>query len=83
MTFILPDTQISNEGFLEDINGILNTGEVTGLHAPEDIDKIVDNLRPEVVDRMKLPDSKDVIYSMFVQRVRERLHIVMCMSPVG
>lgn len=29
--FILSDTQISNEGFLEDINNLLNNGEVPNL----------------------------------------------------
>ena len=31
-TFILNDTQIMYESFLEDINNILNTGEITGLY---------------------------------------------------
>jgi dynein heavy chain len=36
-TFILNDTQIMYESFLEDINNILNTGEITGLYnAKED-----------------------------------------------
>lgn len=83
LAFILTDTQISSESFLEDINSILNTGEVTSLFEKEDIDGIVNRLRPEVVGKMKLPDSNDVIYSTFVQRVREKLHIVLCMSPVG
>lgn len=83
LSFIFPDTHISNEGFLEDINSILNTGEVTNLYLPEDIEQIIDNLRPEVVEKMRLPDSKDLIYSTFVQRVRDRLHVVLCMSPVG
>ena len=83
VTFIMTDTQIANEGFLEDINSVLNTGEITNLFAPEEVDQIIEDLRPEIVDRLKLPDSKDVIYSSFVQRVREKLHIVLCMSPVG
>ena len=83
LAFILADTQISSESFLEDINSILNTGEITSLFEKEDVDGIVNRLRPEVVGKMKLPDSNDVIYSTFVQRVRDKLHIVLCMSPVG
>ena len=83
LTFIMTDTQIANEGFLEDINSVLNTGEITNLFAVDEVEKIIEDLRPEVVDKMKLPDSKDVIYTTFVQRVRDRLHIVLCMSPVG
>ena len=35
-TFILNDTQIMYESFLEDINNILNTGEITNLYNKED-----------------------------------------------
>jgi dynein heavy chain len=31
-TFILTDNQIMYESFLEDINNILNTGEITNLY---------------------------------------------------
>lgn len=31
-TFLLTDTQIMHESFLEDINNILNTGEITNLY---------------------------------------------------
>jgi dynein heavy chain len=31
VTFLLTDTQIISDSFLEDINGILNTGDVPGL----------------------------------------------------
>jgi dynein heavy chain len=83
LTFILTDTQIAKESFLEDINSVLNTGEVTNLFQSDEIDALIDELRPEVVDRLKLPDSRDVIYTTFVQRVRNLLHVVLCMSPVG
>ena len=83
LSFILTDTQIASESFLEDINSILNTGEVTSLFEKEDIDGIVNRLRPEVVGKMKMIDSVDGIYSTFVQRVRDKLHTVLCMSPVG
>ena len=36
--FVFSDTQIIYESFLEDINNILNTGEVPNLWKPEDID---------------------------------------------
>jgi dynein heavy chain len=31
-TFVLNDTQIMYESFLEDVNNILNTGEITNLY---------------------------------------------------
>ena len=29
------------------------------------------------------PETRDAIYAHFVQLVRENLHIVLCMSPIG
>jgi dynein heavy chain len=39
-TFIFVDTQIINEQMLEDINNILNSGEIAGLYRAEDLDPI-------------------------------------------
>lgn len=83
LVFLLTDTQILHESFLEDINSLLNSGEITNLFTDLEIDGLIDGLRPEIVERMKLPDSKDIIFENFVSRVRDKLHIVMCMSPVG
>jgi ABC-type bacteriocin/lantibiotic exporter with double-glycine peptidase domain len=33
---------------MEDINNILNSGEVTNLFAADEVDKIVNDLRPEL-----------------------------------
>ena len=39
-TFLMTDTQIMYESFLEDINNILNTGEITNLYVKEDYDRM-------------------------------------------
>jgi dynein heavy chain len=36
VTFLFSDTQIVKESFLEDLNNILNTGEVPNMWGPED-----------------------------------------------
>jgi dynein heavy chain len=32
---------------------------------------------------LKRPDTKETVYRTFVERVRERLHVVLAMSPIG
>jgi len=64
------------------INNVLNTGEIPNLMLPEDKDRIINEVRPIVIEK-KLVETNDVIAATFVSRVREYLHICLCMSPVG
>ena len=82
VAFLFGDTQIVQEGFLEDISNLLNTGEVSGLFANDEITKIVEDLRPVAV-AAGIPDTRDNVYRLFVSRLRDNLHIILTMSPVG
>jgi len=81
-SFVMTDTQIIDEAFIENLNNLLNTGEIPNLWLPEDKDEIVNGVRPICINR-KVPDSMDNIQALFVNLVRENLHICLCMSPVG
>lgn len=48
---ISPPFQIINEGMLEDINGVLNSGDVPNLYATEDLEAIATACKPECVKR--------------------------------
>ena len=67
---------------LEDVNNILNSGEVPNLMETEDMERILTAVRPLAKEAGK-PEGRDAIYAHFVQLVRENLHIVLCMSPIG
>ena len=83
ITFIFTDSQIAHEVFLEYINNILNSGEIPNLFAKkEDFDEIINQVRPYNKE-IKRIDSAEVIFNTFIQLVRDNLHIVLCMSPVG
>ena len=62
VVFLFVDTQIVNESMLEDINGILNTGDLPNLYAPEDMDNIMNKCRVEC-QRKKIPATKINIFS--------------------
>jgi len=82
VTFLFTDTQILQESFVEDINNILNSGEVPNLW---DVNEKDENIRAasKYNSLLKRPEDPDTIYRTFVERVRNNLHIVLCMSPVG
>ena len=81
MTFLFSDTQIVEESFLEDINGLLNAGEVPSMFANDEIQRVIGGCR----DRAKTHglETADGIWAHFISTVRENLHIVLAMSPVG
>jgi dynein heavy chain len=82
VVFLFADNQIVDETMLEDINNMLNTGEVPNLYAPEDKEKTI-NACTEPARAAGQGDTRDSVYQFFIGRVRDNLHIVLCMSPVG
>lgn len=54
LCFLMTDTQIISESFIEDINNLLNTGEIPNLLLPEDKDKIINGVRPVVIEMKKI-----------------------------
>ena len=82
IVFLFSDTQIIRESFVEDINNILNAGEVPDLMQREDNDHIMNDVRPLAKAAGK-PESKEAVLGHFVQLVRENLHVVFTMSPIG
>jgi dynein heavy chain, axonemal len=46
VVFLFSDTQIVTESFLEDINNMLNSGEVPGMFAQDEKDRIVNDVSP-------------------------------------
>ncbi|CAG5121595.1 unnamed protein product, partial [Candidula unifasciata] len=81
--FLFTDTQIVVEEFLEDINNILNSGEVPNLFEPEEYEKLIIGCRPGAKEAGIPEGNRDAIYDFCISRVRNNLHIVLCMSPVG
>lgn len=80
--FLFSDTQIVTETFLEDINNILNSGEVPNLYEADEIERIVSMVRPLAKAAGRL-ETKESILQYYNHLVRENLHIVLCMSPIG
>ncbi|CAJ1337950.1 unnamed protein product [Effrenium voratum] len=80
--FLLSDTQIINETFLEDINNILNAGEVPNLFPNDEVDRVISDTRPRAKECGR-SEAKDAVWQFFVESVRDNLHIVLTMSPVG
>ena len=82
--FLFADTQIKQEAYLEDINGLLNAGEVPNLfensEKAEIADKVREAARNEGLDGDGTPTT---LFAYFVNRCRAMLHMCLAMSPIG
>jgi len=82
LMFLFTEGQITNERFLVSINDLLSSGEIADLFAAEDVDGIVNNVRPAVKGE-GIVDSKDNCWKFFIDRIKRNLHMSLCFSPVG
>lgn len=80
LTFLFTEGQITKEQFLVYINDLLSSGEIADLFATEDVDGIVNNIRPAVKGE-GIPDTKDNCWKFFIDRVKANLHMALCFSP--
>ena len=78
IAFSFSDKEIRDEVFVEDINSILNVGELTNLFAAEDIDEI----NYEVSQQFKKKQKDDPI-TIFENRCKRNLHVMLFFSPAG
>ncbi|KAJ4457121.1 putative Dynein heavy chain 2; axonemal [Paratrimastix pyriformis] len=88
--FLLSDTQIagdptkpnSSDVFFEDVNNMLTSGEIPNLFPPEDLGRLLSLIKDDAI-KGGLSPTPDVLYQYFIDRVRDNLHLVLCMSPVS
>ncbi|RXN24689.1 dynein heavy chain axonemal-like protein [Labeo rohita] len=84
VTFIFTDNDIKDEAFLEYMNNVLASGEVSNLFARDEVDEITQSLIPVMKkDLPRCPPTIDNLYNYFLSRVRSNLHVALCFSPVG
>lgn len=83
-SFLFTDVQIKEEGFLEDVNNILNTGEVPNLFPPDEKADICEMVRNAAKADGKAQEGTPAqLFSYFVERCKKKLHIVLAFSPIG
>ena len=80
--FLFSDTQIVYEGFVEDINNILNAGEVPNLFLAEERQAIVEEVRIAGEKEGKVLLTSQDVMAYFVER-RSNLHIVLALHPLA
>ena len=75
--FLFTDTHVLEESFLEEINNLINTGEIE--ISRENLEKLYKDIK-DACEKEKFQGDEMEFY---LQRVRANLNIVLAMSPVG
>uniref|UniRef100_A0A8B9DMY1 Dynein axonemal heavy chain 3 n=1 Tax=Anser cygnoides TaxID=8845 RepID=A0A8B9DMY1_ANSCY len=84
MSFLFCDNQIKDEAFVEDINMLLNTGDVPNIFAADEKAEIVEKMQSAArTENRKIEATPLAMYNFFIERVKKNLHIVLAMSPIG
>ena len=83
-TFLFTEGDIEDENFLEYVNTLLLTGNISGLFAKDEMIAMTAELQDRfATERPGQPDSQDNLNQFFIDCVRDNLHVVLCMSPVS
>jgi dynein heavy chain len=86
IVLMLADTQIKYETFLEYLNSLLLTGDVPGLFSKEEIALAMAECQDDFEKEKAAagdtsPSTPEELRRYLVDKVRDRLHVVLCFSP--
>uniref|UniRef100_A0A8D0V2V3 AAA+ ATPase domain-containing protein n=1 Tax=Sus scrofa TaxID=9823 RepID=A0A8D0V2V3_PIG len=82
--FLFSDNQIKDESFVEDINMLLNTGDVPNIFPADEKADLVEKMQTAArAEGEKIEVTPLSMYNFFIERVKKNLHIVLAMSPIG
>jgi dynein heavy chain len=82
VVFLFTDAHVVQENFLELINNMLTSGMVPALYEDDEKEAILNAVRDEAT-KLGYSPTKESIWSYFINKCNNHLHIVMCMSPQG
>jgi dynein heavy chain len=84
VVLLLTDNNVIADFILEDINNLLNNGEIANLYEQQELSNILDNANITKYQKENdLMETRQARYETFINFTRENLHIVFCTSPVG
>lgn len=82
--FLFSDTQIKQESFIEDVNNLLNNGEVPNLFEADERGELLESARKLAkLEGREGVETTDQLLAFFTETVKKHLHVVLCFSPIG
>lgn len=83
-TFLFSESQIKEEVFIQNLDSLLNSGEVPNLYGLDEKQEILEMVRLAAQGGNRNLDIRPLqILAFFVGRCKAKLHMVLCFSPIG
>ncbi|CAG5048847.1 unnamed protein product [Parnassius apollo] len=83
-TFLFSESQIKEEVFIQNLDSLLNLGEVPNLYGLDEKQEILELVRLAAQGGNRNLDISPLqILAFFIARCKIKLHIVLCFSPIG
>ncbi|KAH8316762.1 hypothetical protein KR074_004303 [Drosophila pseudoananassae] len=83
-TFLITENQIKMELFLQDIDCLLNQGEVPNIFPIDEKQEVLEMVRLAAQGGNRNIDVSALqVFSFFVDRCKQKLHMVLSFSPIG
>ncbi|RZF35242.1 hypothetical protein LSTR_LSTR009366 [Laodelphax striatellus] len=84
MVFLFTENQIKHEYFLQDIDVLLNTGEVPNIFSLEETQEVLELARLGAQGGNRNLDVHPLsVLSYFRSQCRRNIHLMICFSPIG
>ncbi|CAF0874531.1 unnamed protein product [Adineta ricciae] len=82
IVFIFTDNDIKDDQFLEYLNNVLSSGEVSGLITREEMDETLSELSVKMKKEYpKRALTNENLLNYYRERLRKNLHVILCFSP--
>ncbi|XP_061720397.1 dynein axonemal heavy chain 12-like [Cydia pomonella] len=83
-TFLFTESQIKEEVFIQNLDSLLNSGEVPNLYGLDEKQEILELVRLAAQGGNRNLDIGPLqILAFFIARCKAKLHCVLCFSPIG
>ncbi len=87
VVFLVSDSQIRDDRYFEDINSLLNIGEIPNLFTADEKEAIISDLKETLSKDKENPAKRNLsplaVWEVFVNNCKINLHVVLAVSPIG
>lgn len=83
VVFYVNSSKLKEDIFYEDINNLLNVGEIPNLYEKDEIDEILQKTQIRASKMGISLDTKKRHFDFFKNMIRNNLHIIIAFSPIG